>query len=146
MPSEDPQAASGLGDQLFGSNSDEDLFQTSSANNPLSADENPSDTESDEETEITGDGVGGITSGLESTTISPGEWSSAPRYTPIYLDTTSEYIPAPPAGQKTKGTVGDNQDGQWGFEGYEKPEGVDDVFQAFLRRNDIEPHQCVRYG
>jgi pre-rRNA-processing protein TSR4 len=92
---------------------------------------------------------------MASTTIGPSPWASAPSYSPLYLSTTSEYLPPPPKAKLSPGTqVQDSADdegkedgksGSWTFEAYENSLQVDNVLDRFMKRVGYEGEQCVRY-
>lgn len=78
---------------------------------------------------------------------------AVPAHPPLYLDTVFEYITPVSTNDATAQAVkkAGQQDGsggetQWGVEGYEKMQGLDDVFERFVSRVENEPHQCVRYA
>lgn len=111
--------------------------------------EDASDTESDsgassEESLLTA---------MASTTLEESPWLSAPSYPPLYLSTSSEYVPPPPKSKLPAGThvedpnEGDrkgSKDFSWAFEGYENSMNVDEVFERFTQRVGYEGEQCVR--
>ena len=92
---------------------------------------------------------------MTSMDIGPSPWVSAPSYSPLYLSTTSEYLPPPPKNKLPPGTqVQDPADEEgkeerknasWAFEAYENSLEVDHVFDRFTKRVGYEGEQCVRY-
>lgn len=91
---------------------------------------------------------------MASATIGPSPWVSAPSYQPLYLSTTSEFLPPPPKAKLRSGTqVQDPADDEgkegknanWTFEAYENSLEVDHIFDRFTKRVGYEGEQCVRY-
>jgi pre-rRNA-processing protein TSR4 len=90
---------------------------------------------------------------MASTTIDDSPWRVAPSFPPLYLSTTSEYLPPPP---KTKIPQGahiedsaddhskDGKDVSWAFEPYENSLEVDGVFDRFTKRVSNTGEQCLR--
>lgn len=133
---------------------------------PEDVNEDDEDDEDDEEEEEEEDI---IAARLESTTLEPSAWLSAPSYVPIYLSTVSEYLSPPPKPKLPPGTnlgeederegggrkvqakkdkeeregLGVGGDG-WMMEGYENSLEVDHAFERFSKRVGYEGQQCLR--
>ncbi|KAF7356823.1 hypothetical protein MVEN_01017700 [Mycena venus] len=132
----------GLGAQIFG-----DSPSTASSPPVEEADE-PSDNESDATSEEE------LLTALAATTLEESPWRSAPSYTPLYLSTCSEYLPAQPKPKLPPGVqviepLDDpdkgGKDVSWIAEAYENSLDVDQVFERFTKRVGFEGDQCVRY-
>lgn len=104
-------------------------------------DDESDDGQADEETLVTA---------LAGVSLVDSAWSSGPEYSPLYISTTSEYLPPPP---KSKVAVpdedavnegGKNKGGGWALEGYENSLEVDNVFERFSRRVGYQSDQCIR--
>ncbi|TFK51694.1 hypothetical protein OE88DRAFT_1698786 [Heliocybe sulcata] len=149
--------AFGLGSQVFGG---ENPFSSDSPVSGKSADDHEEENESVEEdpddgSEASSTSSESLVTALASTTLDDSPWPAMPAYKPIYLNTTSEYLPPPP---KTKVPAGaqvvdpDREDGKnkdkdmaWMSEAYENSMEVDHVFERFMTRVGYEGKQCVRY-
>ncbi|KAF8299305.1 hypothetical protein DL93DRAFT_2067875 [Clavulina sp. PMI_390] len=127
-----------------------------SSGDPSSASEGEDEGEDEEEESApapptsTSDEVSALAASLEETTISSKP--SAPSHPPLYLDTVFEYITpvvtndaASKFAKKTASQSQDGGDNPWGVEGYEKMQGIDEVFERFVARVENEPQQCLRY-
>jgi pre-rRNA-processing protein TSR4 len=133
----------GLGTQIFG-----DLLTEAVTSKPDEAGE-ASDADSEASASSVSDES--LIVAMASTTIGPSPWASAPSYPPLYLSTTSEFLPARPkvkipqvpdlAGDDNK----DDRSASWAFEAYENSLEVDHVFDRFTKRVGYEGEQCVRY-
>lgn len=156
------------GPQLFGGgfgDDDEPVFNdASSSGDPSSASEGEDDDDEPiEKTLLEPSDVSNLASTLETIQITttkeqsqgssvPSNTDAVPSHPPLYLDTVFEYItPASSNEGATKiAKKASQQDGvggenQWGLEGYEKMQGIDDVFERFVARVENEPQQCIRY-
>ncbi|KAF8885017.1 programmed cell death protein 2 [Infundibulicybe gibba] len=142
----------GLGAQIFG------------GSNPAPAPEPESRVEEDEEEEGEEEDVSdtesekSLLTAMASTTLSESAWKAAPLYPPLYLSTSSEYLPPqpklklPPGAQISDpleddngGKKGKDKDISWASEAYENSLELDHVFERFMKRVDYEGEQCVRY-
>ena len=139
------QATFGLGTQLFGCDAPVLDKEGQVAEEPPSKPEPESDEDTDE------DGVESVTKQFESTMLDiPVEWSLSPCYKPLYLSTTSEYLPRPKSTVKPQDfpdeDVENNKNSarDWGLEGWEHSADVDGVFERFVKRISSENEQCVR--
>jgi pre-rRNA-processing protein TSR4 len=97
----------------------------------------------------------GLLTALATTTLEESPWRSAPSYAPLYLSTSSEYLPAPqkiklPPGVQIVDPSDDagkgGKDVSWIAEAYENSLEVDQVFERFTKRVGFEGDQCVRYA
>ncbi|KAG2366967.1 programmed cell death protein 2 [Suillus spraguei] len=134
----------GLGDHVFGQPG---LTVASPAI------ENEPEYTSDTESVTSESSADSLITAMASTTINDSPWQSAPSFPPLYLSTTSEYLPPPP---KTKipqnariedPTDDDSKDGKdvsWAFEPYENSLEVDSVFDRFTKRVSNTGEQCLR--
>lgn len=139
----------GAGNDLFGAapsaeDPSKETKDLGSEGDEVDDSDNPSDTEDEDES-------AGITAALAATSLTTDEekeWAKVPSYTPIYLDTASEYI-APPARSNSKTAAhiseGGGDDSPWALEGYESVHKVNEVFERFLKRTNEEATQCIRY-
>ena len=136
----------GLGTQMFN-----DFSAEAITSHPEETDET-----SDAESEAPGSSSSSesLIVAMASATIGPSPWASAPSYPPLYLSTTSEFLPPPPKAKLSPGTqVQDPADDEgkegknasWAFEAYENSLEVDQVFARFTKRVGYEGEQCVRY-
>src|ERR1700733_13552694 len=91
---------------------------------------------------------------MASVTIGPSPWVSAPSYPPLYLSTTSEFLPPPPKAKLPPSTqvqdpaddeIKEGKNASWTFEAYENSLEVDHGFDRFTKRVGYEGEQCVRY-
>lgn len=134
----------GLGSQIFSASSVEETLPEPKSDQVSDAESEGSDTSTSDESLITA---------MATTTLDVSPWNSAPSYYPLYLSTSSEYLPPPP---KTKLPDGaqiedlmddDGKHGKganWAFEAYENSLEVDQVFDRFTKRVGYEGRQCVR--
>ncbi|KAG1741043.1 programmed cell death protein 2 [Suillus lakei] len=135
----------GLGDHVFGQ-------PTPTVTAPTTEDE-PEDT-SDTESVTSESSEHSLITAMASTTIGDSPWRAAPSFPPLYLSTTSEYLPPPPktkipqdahiedpADDDSKG----GKDVSWAFEPYENSLEVDGVFDRFTKRVSNTGEQCLRY-
>lgn len=152
----------------FGDDDEESTKEASSSGDPSSASEDEDDEEENGEVESKAEkllspaDVSALASALKQTqigdegkpdaTTTSSARDTVPSHPPLYLDTVFEYItPVSTNDSATKAVKKEaKQDGsggetQWGVEGYEKMQGLDDVFERFVARVENEPHQCVRY-
>lgn len=138
----------GLGSQIF---SDTSTETKTSAVEETGAE---SDVESEGSTSLSSDES--LITAMASTKLDTSPWISASSYPPLYLSTTSEYLPPPPklklpAGADIQDPADDNDGGKdgkntsWAFEAYENSLEVDHVFDRFTKRVGYEGEQCVRY-
>ncbi|EGO28781.1 hypothetical protein SERLADRAFT_406196 [Serpula lacrymans var. lacrymans S7.9] len=136
----------GLGTQIFGQ-SPPPPRDPSPPPPEESVEESDAESDSSEESLITA---------LASTGLSSSPWISAPSYPPLYLSTTSEYVPPPPKAKLPPGVqiqdpLDDDEmkksskDGGWSLEGYENSLEIDSVFDRFTKRVGYEGEQCIRY-
>lgn len=135
----------GLGDHVFGQ-------PAPTVADPAIEDE-PEET-SDTESVTSESSAHSLITAMASTTIDDSPWRAAPSFPPLYLSTTSEYLPPPP---KTKIPQGariedsaddhpkDGKDVSWAFEPYENSLEVDGVFDRFTKRVSNTGEQCLRY-
>lgn len=134
----------GLGSQIFGGVT---LAPEASSAPPIAAGDGPEDKIS----ETTSDDEEELVTAMATATLETSPWTSAPAYPPLYLSTTSEYIPPPPKLKLPPGvTVEDPLDdegksGGWAPEGYENSMDLDHVFERFAKRVASEGEQCIRY-
>ncbi|KAJ3563791.1 hypothetical protein NP233_g8705 [Leucocoprinus birnbaumii] len=134
-----------LGNQIFGTT------PAAPAPNP----EIPEEPE-DDDGDSSGDESGSsseksLTVALASTTLEDSAWLAAPSYAPLYLSTTSEYLPPQPKPkipanvQVVNPDEQDKNDPVWNNEAYENSLDVDNVFERFVKRVGYESEQCLRY-
>ncbi|EPQ56421.1 hypothetical protein GLOTRDRAFT_59670 [Gloeophyllum trabeum ATCC 11539] len=92
-----------------------------------------------------------LVTALASTSLEDSPWPAMPSYTPLYLNTTSEYLPSPPPkpklppGAQLLDADEGGKDAKWLSEAYENSMEVDHVFERFMTRVGHEGKQCVRY-
>lgn len=94
-----------------------------------------------------------LVTAVASATLAESPWTSAPSYTPVYLSTTSEYLPPPqktrlPPEARITDVFAEDQRGKdvsWAMEAYENSLDVDQVFERFMKRVGHEGKQCIRY-
>ena len=115
------------------------------------ADTTETDESDSESSDSSGDSA--LVTALASTVPEKSPWRRAPSFQPLYLSTTSEYIPAPKkmkvptdvgveeyhAGRKNEDLKG------FSSESYENSLEIDHVFARFSQRVGYEGQQCVRY-
>jgi pre-rRNA-processing protein TSR4 len=141
----------GFGAQVFGNvgvPTSESELKPTKADVRSDEDEGLSDTESDSGSEKS------LLTAMASTTIDESPWKSAPFYRPLYLSTTSEYLPPLPKPKIPAGAqiIDSDEEGKggkdisWASEGYENSLKVDNVFERFTKRVGYEGEQCVRYS
>ncbi|KAF8327174.1 programmed cell death protein 2 [Cantharellus anzutake] len=101
---------------------------------------------SEDEDEDDGTGLSRQIAGI-SLDDNSGDWSLVPSYLPFYLDSVGEYIAPPSAISRSmpKASVGQDNDGQWVTEGYERTKEIDPMFEKFTAIVSEEPQQCLRY-
>ncbi|KIM21253.1 hypothetical protein M408DRAFT_304973 [Serendipita vermifera MAFF 305830] len=142
----------GFGDQIMG-------FASTESSAPTILSTKPDESSSDEESTSDEDGDDGtneeselntVTKKMGEASLGPSvDWSKQPAYTPIYLETESEYLPPPPKLKGASKAVGDVNKGgggdDWGKEVWEDSPNLDGVFVRFTARLDARPSQCVRY-
>ncbi|KAF9460501.1 programmed cell death protein 2 [Collybia nuda] len=137
----------GLGAQIFG----DSMSYPPQAKEFADRDhEDPSDAES----EASSSSEKSLLTALASVTIAESPWKSAPSYLPLYLSTTSEYLPPQskpklPPGTHVADPLDENGKGgkdiSWVSEAYEDSLEMDHVFERFTKRVGFEGEQCVRY-
>ncbi|KAG2113212.1 programmed cell death protein 2 [Suillus discolor] len=135
----------GLGDHVFG--------QPAPTVAAPAIEDEPEDT-CDTESVTSDSSAHSLIIAMASTTIDDSPWQAAPSFPPLYLSTTSEYLPPPP---KTKISQSahiedptdeypkDGKDVSWAFEPYENSLEVDGVFDRFTKRVSHTGEQCLRY-
>lgn len=140
----------GLGAQVFGAVSPSGASEPS----PLGDPKGDADEETESGDEDGSDSESSLITAMAGTTISESVWKDAPSYPPLYLSTLSEYLPAKPKAVLPPGVqVMDpsedsgkgGKDTSWISESYENYLEIDQVFDKFSKRVEIEPEQCVRY-
>lgn len=110
---------------------------------------------SDDEPEDDDDDIdsGTLVTAMTATSIDESVWLAAPAYPPLYLSTTSEYLPPAPKAKLQPGmhvedpALDDEEKGKgpsWAFEGYENSLETDYVFDRFVKRVGYEGDQCLR--
>lgn len=135
----------GVGNQTFGEISSPP-HKSNVTQVDLDADnDDPSDTESD-----SASSERSLLIAMASTTVSDSEWKSAPSYPPLYLSTTSEYVPPQPksrpqGAQATDPTESIEEGSTKSSEPYEDSLEMDHVFERFRKRIGYEGEQCVRF-
>ncbi|TEB21844.1 hypothetical protein FA13DRAFT_1766586 [Coprinellus micaceus] len=135
----------GLGAQVFGDISPSPASKSPAFGGPKGEDEDEDEDGSDSE--------GSLITAMAGTTISESVWKNAPSYPALYLSTLSEYIPAKPKtalppGVQILDPTDDGKDGKDTpsvSEPYENSLEIDEVFDKFSKRVEIESEQCVRY-
>jgi len=136
--------------QLFGSGFGDEPFVPGGIQQEVSGSGDPSSASENEDEDTNPSTVSGMAAALLRTTLeasSPSpdrDWSSVPSYSPLYLDTVSEYIAPPSATISQINNPGVGQE-VWGGESYEPTKGIDEVFEKFVLRVGQEPQQCIRY-
>ncbi|KAJ8522708.1 hypothetical protein ONZ45_g710 [Pleurotus djamor] len=138
----------GFGDQIFGNPPVKSV--PDSASQPEEEEE-----ESDVESDTSDASEESLLTALASTTLEDSSWLSAPSYLPLYLSTTSEYLPPPPKPKLPSGVLVEDgsspprgskgKDEPWTSESYENSLDIDQVFDRFNKRVSYEAQQCVRY-
>lgn len=114
------------------------------------------DEDNDDEDTSDAESEGSLLTALASTTIAESEWKLAPCYPPLYLSTVAEYLPPQPKKRFPKDIVVEDprdhenskkkdQDISWAKETYEDSLEVDQVFEKFSKRVEVEGEQCVRF-
>ncbi|KAJ3731735.1 programmed cell death protein 2 [Lentinula guzmanii] len=146
--SSNPNNPFGLGTQIFG-NSPSPVSGANSSINDMEKDYSSEDEES--ETESTNSEQSLLTA-MTNTTLSESAWTAAPAYSPpLYLSTTSEYLPPQPkpkipsSAAVSEPAAEGGKDISWAFEPYENSLEVDQVFERFTKRVGYEGEQCIRY-
>lgn len=171
-------AAGGIGSQLFGANSN-DVSSEDEEDDETATEPPPSEPASDNDEENDGEDVdhesepesesSSVLQAPASTPSASSAWRSAPAYSPpMYLSTTSEYLPPPPKAKakiEVEDGLGPEKEGkskkagkkedekatkegnEWNaaMEGYENSLEVDHVFERFAKRVGYEGEQCIRY-
>lgn len=153
----------GLGSQIFGGADPdpepepEEPSPTDSAEGDGSHDEASSEDDDDDEDEDDGgeDEDDALAAAVQAASLDDSPWKAAPAYSPLYLSTTSEYLPPPPKVKVPAGASVDVDDdgksarkdsGSWSMEGYENSLDVDHAFERFSKRVSYEGEQCLRYA
>lgn len=140
----------GLGAQVFGDVSPSPASDPSALGDPKG--EEVGETDSGDEDGSDSDDS--LITAMAGTTISESVWKDAPSFPPLYLSTVSEYLPAapkaalPPGVQimdPSEGEGNSGKDASWISESYENSLEIDQVFDKFSKRVEVEPEQCVRY-
>lgn len=135
----------GLGDHVFGQ-------PAPTVADPAIEDE-PGEA-SDTESVTSESSAHSLITAMASTTIDDSPWRAAPSFPPLYLSTTSEYLPPPPKTKIPQGAriedsaddhPNDGKDVSWAFEPYENSLEVDGVFDRFTKRVSNTGEQCLRY-
>ncbi|KAJ6624986.1 programmed cell death protein 2 [Mycena sp. CBHHK59/15] len=133
----------GLGTQIFG-----DAASPASSSPGRDTEDETADAEDDTSSDEE------LLTAMAATTLEESLWRSAPSYAPLYLSTSSEYLPAPPKlklppGVQVVDPFDDSakgaKDPSWISEAYENSLDVDQVFERFTKRVGYEGDQCVRY-
>jgi pre-rRNA-processing protein TSR4 len=133
---------SGFGDEPFVPGGIQQEVHDSGSGDPSSASE--SEDEDTNPSTVSGIAAALLRTTLEASSPSPDrDWSSVPSYSPLYLDTVSEYIAPPSATIPQVNNRGVGQ-GVWGGESYEPTKGIDEVFEKFVLCVGQEPQQCIR--
>lgn len=136
----------GLGVQIFGDTPSPKPLSTQQPGEDAAADEDFSDADSDSS-------ENSLLTALATTTLTESPWKSAPSYPPIYLSTTSEYLPPQTKSKLPLGTKiedpseEDGKGGQnisWASEAYENSMETDYVFDRFTKRVGVSGEQCIR--
>ena len=94
-----------------------------------------------------------LVAAVASASLGDSLWKDVPQYSPLYLSTVSEYLPAPPKVKIPTGAAVDSDGdkdskkggGGWSMEGYENSMEVDHAFERFSKRVSYEGEQCLRY-
>lgn len=144
----------GLGAQVFGDASPSPApnpFASESNGAPEAQDESEPESEADDDSNSEDE----LIQALSTTVISESAWKDAPAYPPLYLSTVSEYLPEKPKFSLPPGTqIVDPSEideknvkdaSSWVSEAYENSLNIDQVFDKFSQRVEIEPEQVVRY-
>ncbi|KAF5328161.1 hypothetical protein D9619_013450 [Psilocybe cf. subviscida] len=155
-------AGFGVGAQIFGGApvaAPDPVSSSSKETNKEPQDKSDDEADSDEDDDDDEEEEELLTA-LAATSISDSAWTAAPSYPPLYLSTTSEYVPPEPKPKipkdalvdallddDDKGKKGKGGDGieSWAKEAYENSMDVDQVFERFMKRVGYEGEQCVRY-
>ncbi|KAH9935859.1 programmed cell death protein 2 [Epithele typhae] len=148
----------GLGSAVFGSpapEEDSDAPGTTSASADASSDDVRDDSEDDDEDSSDSDSDDDrLAATLQAASLDDSPWKTAPAFPPLYLSTTSEYLPPPPKTKQiadamldTNGDADSKSKGAsaWAPEGYENSMDVDQAFERFSKRVSYEGEQCLRY-
>lgn len=138
----------GLGSHTFG----DSPVKASDTSETVDKNDEASDAESEASAISSSDES--LVTAMASTIIETSPWVSSPRYPPLYLSTTSEYVPPPPKQKLPLGVkvtdpadddVGEGgKKANWAFEAYENSLDVDQIFDRFTQRVGYEGEQCVR--
>lgn len=139
----------GLGSQIFGGAAPVEI--TNSTDDYEVAADDEDDAKSEAAASSTSEGS--LITAMTTAALEESPWASSPAYPPLYLSTTSEYVPPPPKfklpasvlveddiDDEIKGAKGAN----WAVEAYENSLDVDHVFERFTKRVGYEGEQCVR--
>ena len=170
-------APGGIGSELFGASAEDDDLEEKE-DEETATEPPPSEPASDNDEDEGDEGLDNdddsesSSSVLQAPATTPSAssaWRSAPSYTPpMYLSTTSEYVPPPPKAKakvevddglgpekegkskkagKKEDEKGTKEGNEWNaaMEGYENSLEVDHVFERFAKRVGYEGEQCIRY-
>ncbi|TFK25634.1 hypothetical protein FA15DRAFT_590061 [Coprinopsis marcescibilis] len=134
----------GLGSQIFGQATEPNATLKAADDNENSKLDGALESDDDSDTES----EKSLLTAMASVLVSESAWKSAPSYPPVYLSTVSEFITAPakpkvPATAEVVDPAG--KDNSWLSEAYENSLNVDQAFERFSKRLEVEPEQCVRY-
>ncbi|EKM81971.1 hypothetical protein AGABI1DRAFT_112151 [Agaricus bisporus var. burnettii JB137-S8] len=133
-----------LGNQIFGASNPPPVAPSPSpsAEEPVS-DGSDTDDESDSSQQS-------LTVALAAATLDDSPWKATSAYDPLYLSTTSEYLPPVtqpklPPGVKIIDPDNESKSGTTWSEAYENSLDIDHVFERFVKRVSHESEQCLRY-
>ncbi|KAH7914626.1 programmed cell death protein 2 [Hygrophoropsis aurantiaca] len=140
----------GLGDHIFG----EVPLTTITPPPQEEVADTVNDNDDDRDSDASSASEHSLITAMATTTLEESPWTAAPSYQPMYLSTSSEYLP-PAAKSKPSSDIrvedpADNDDKKtkdttWAFEGYENSLEVDHVFDRFTKRVSYAGEQCLRY-
>jgi pre-rRNA-processing protein TSR4 len=138
-----PSNPSALGNQIFGASTTSTVAPSPSpsAEEPVS-----DDTDVDDDSNTSQQS---LTVALAATTLNDSPWKAASAYNPLYLSTTSEYLPPVaqpklPAGVQVIHPDNDSKNDPIWSEAYENSLKIDNVFERFVKRVSHESEQCLR--
>ena len=138
----------GLGSQIFGGAAPVEIENSSDGGEVAADDEDRAESEA----AASSASEGSLITAMTTIALEETPWVSSPTYPPLYLSTTSEYVPPPPKSKLPAGVLVEDYDESkdakgtnWAAETWENSLEVDFVFERFTKRVGYEGEQCIRH-
>jgi pre-rRNA-processing protein TSR4 len=145
----------GLGSHIFGAESgSEQSFSGFGAPEEEESEAKASDEHDNSDSDLgEEDSDDELVTAMATATLKDSPWASAPRYSPLYMSTTAEYLPPAPKSSipvveevlEDNGNEKKSKETTWALEGYENSLDIDHAFERFSKRIGYEAEQCIRY-